>query len=129
MNEEFKIKVIPVRELEGFDPKAFSVRPWDDHRIKWTKSCKISKQLFEECKKAAMQINEICIVELSNELGSFTIGESCSKGCSSKFILFNATKCGRESADIRAVTPNTGKGALTQYWYDQFFCFEKGSIG
>lgn len=129
MKKEFKIEAIPVSSLKRFNPKEFWVRPGRDHGFEWQERHSISKELFEQCKQAASLVADICIVKLSDNIGEFVLGESCSKGCSSKFILFNAAACGREAAELRAVTPNTGKGALTRYWYDQFFCYRKGGLG
>ena len=130
---ERKITMMPIKEIEGFNQAEFWVHPkysavdrdlssyiydFDDG----------AEELLEEAKAAASAYDEICICIIEDELGKCALVESCSKGCSTKFVLFNAVNCSRAVAEARAVTPNTGRGARTKYWYDKWIRFEKGSV-
>ena len=123
---KMRIKMIRVTEMNGFNAKKFCVKPsyWD-YKMVYSFD---AKEAMEEAKKLATEVDGICIAVVSDNLGEYVLGEPCSKGCSSKFILFNAKKTGRDDAEIHAITFNTGRGALTQFWYDEYIKFQKGSI-
>lgn len=117
------IEMIPIEQLEGFTAEEFVVHP-KYYDFLYVES---AKELMEEAMKLADTINSICIAKITDHLGSYVLGESCVKGCSAKFILFNATNTNRIDAEYRAVTFNTGRGALTRYWYDRWVKFQRGS--
>lgn len=122
MNIEMK----RIDTFEGFDPAEFCVKPsyWGfDMEYYYD-----AKEAMEEARNLAASVDGICVAVVHHATGSFVLGESCSKGCSSKFILFNAAECKRVNAGVRAITFNTGRGALTNYWYDRFVRYQPGSI-
>ncbi len=117
------IEMKRIDSFEGFDPKEFCVKPsyWSydfEHG---------ANEVMEEAKKLAESVDGICIAIVHSTTGDYVLGESCTKGCSSKFILFNAAECPRAQAEVRAITFNTGRGALTRYWYDRFVRYQPGS--
>ena len=115
-----------IEEFDGFNAKEFCVKPryWGYQMVYSYEA----KEALEEAKKIAERIDGICIAVVSDNLGEYVLGESCDKGCSSKFILFNAKTTGRVDAEVRAITYNTGRGALTKYGFDKWIKFQKGSI-
>ncbi len=120
------IEMKKLNSFDRFDPKEFCVMP-----SYWSYDFEYGydvKELIEEAKRLAESVDGICIAIVHGITGDFVLGESCSKGCSSKFILFNATECSRAQAEVRAITFNTGRGALTRYWYDRFIKYKPGSI-
>ena len=120
---EKKLVLIPVRNIEGFKPQRFVVYP-DRHIVYSYKH----PELVEQAKLAALEVQEVCIAVFQDELGEFALGTPCEKGLSERFILFNAQICNRVDAEMRAVTWNTGRGALSMYWYDEFIRYEKGGV-
>lgn len=120
------IELIPVKSLKGLDPKEFCVNP-----SCWSYDMEYSynaKDAMEEATRKAADMKEICIAVVHDELGTYVLGESCAKGMQSKFILFNAVKCNRADAEMRAITFNTGRGATTKYWVDMWIAYHPGSM-
>lgn len=120
------IEMKKIDSFDGFDPKEFCVKP-----SYWSYDFELSydaKELMEEAKGLAESVDGICIAIVHSATGDFVLGESCTKGCSSKFILFNAAECPRAQAEVRVITFNTGRGALTRYWYDRFIKYQPSSI-
>lgn len=113
-----KVEMKKIEGFDGFDPKEFCVKPsyWG-FDVEYSYN---AKEAMEEAKELAASVDGICVAIVHSVTGDFVLGESCSKGCSNKFILFNAVECCREKAEVRAITFNTGRGALTRYWYDRF---------
>ena len=124
--EKMNITMKRITSFEGFDAKEFCVKPsyWG-YQMVYSYD---AKEAMEEAKRLAEGIDGICIAIVSDDLGEYVLGESCNKGCSSKFIIFNAKTTGRVDAEVRAITFNTGRGALTRYWYDEWIKFQKGAI-
>ena len=120
------IEMKKICDFANFDSAEFCVKPsyWGfDMEQSYD-----AKEAMEEARKLAVSVDGICIAVVHHATGNFVLGESCSKGCSSKFILFNAAECTRANAEVRAITFNTGRGALTKYWYDRFVRYQPGSI-
>ena len=122
----FNIEMRRIDEIDGFDANEFCVNPsyWG-YQMVYTYD---ATEAMAEATKLAEAVDGICIAVVKDSLGEYVLGESCCKGCSSKFMLFNATKTGSVDAEVRAITFNTGRGALTNYWYDEWIKFQKGSI-
>jgi len=120
------IEIKKISELEGFDPKEFCVKPswWGYEKVESYDA----KDFVEKAKELAKEVDGICIAIIKDETGEVVLGETCNKGRSSKFLLFNAATCGKLEADARAITYNTGLGALSKYWFDQYVKYEKGSV-
>lgn len=122
---EIMVEMKKISEFGDFDPKEFCVKP-----SYWGYDMEYSyhaTEAMEKAKELAASVDGICIAIVHTITGDFVLGESCSKGCSSKFILFNATGCYRAEAEVRAITYNTGRGALSRYWYDKFIKYQPGS--
>ena len=119
------IKMKKIAEIEGFNPREFCVKPsyWGYDYVSVYKA----KELVVQATELAKAIDGICIAVIEDDLGTYVLGEPCTKGCSSKFLLFNAVECGRTGAQVRAITFNTGRGALTRYWYDEWIRYQPGS--
>lgn len=120
------IEMKKITDMDGFDAMEFCVKPsyWGFDYVPTYKAT----EAMEKAKELAKSVDGICIAIVKDETGEHVLGESCNKGCSSKFMLFNAQKTGRVDTEVRAVTFNTGHGALTDYWYDECIKFHKGSI-
>ena len=118
-----ELTMVPVSQWPNFLPRAFNIFP--DRQIVFDYD---SKECMEQAREAAKAVDEVCIALFSDPIGEFVLGTYCCKGSSMRYILFNAAECKRAEADFRAVTPNTGRGALSFYWYDRWIKFEKGGI-
>ena len=119
------VEMKKIEYFDGFDTKEFCVKPsyWGfDVEFSYN-----AKEAMEKAKELAASVDGICVAIVHSVTGDFVLGEPCAKGCSSKFILFNSTECEREKAEVRAITFNTGRGALTRYWYDRFVRYQPGS--
>ena len=123
----YNIEMKKVTEFDGFDPREFCVKPsyW---RYNWVHDYDIPDEYLAEAKNLAKEIDGICVAVIIDNVGEYVIGQSCCSGCSSKFLLFNAAVTTRPTAEVRAITYNTGTGALTRYWYDKWLKYEPGSI-
>ena len=123
------IQIREITDLPNFDPDEFCVTPhyWgysyvDEYRI---------PDIVEEAKKLAENINGICIAIIHDGDTDYVIGERCNSGMSSKFMLLNAAGYDYKhpaKIEARAITFNTGRGALTRYWLDWDLVYKKGSI-
>ena len=120
-----KIEMRRVTEFEGFNPKRFCVKPnyWNYKYVPTNEA----EAEFEEAKRLAKDVDGICIAVIHDNLGDYVLGES-SKEWSPKFILFNAVKTTRSSAELRAIAFDKGPRSLSNYWYDSFIKYQKGGI-
>ena len=120
------IEMKRIDSFEGFNPKEFCAKPsyWG-HDMEYSYN---AKEAMEEAKELAASVDGICIAIVHSTTGDFVLGESCMKGLSSKFILFNAAECPRAQAEVHAITFNTRRGARSRYWYDQFIKYKPNSI-
>lgn len=120
------IEMRKITDFEDFNPKEFCIKPswWNYEKVDYYNA----KDFVEKAKEMAKDVDGICIAIIKDETGEVVIGESCNKGCSSKFLLFNAAICDRLDAEVRVVTYNTGMGALTRFWFDQYIKYKKGFV-
>ena len=122
-----EIRLVKITDLPHFDPDEFCVTP-SHHAMNKLFSCPFIEKarFFDEARKLSETVDNICIAIIATDEGEFALTESCNKGLSNKFILFNAAR--DTDGNVRAVTFNTGKGALSTYWFDEMIRFEPGSI-
>ena len=73
----------------------------------------------EKVARAAREFGKPCVCKRINENGEKYLCQSCAKGCSARFLVFNAEETSKENADMHVFVHNTGLGALTQYWWSK----------
>ena len=125
---EIQIQMKKIVDMEEFDAEEFCITPsyWSYRRVNYYNAN--AKDAMEEAKKLAESVDGICIAIVKDPLGEYVLGEHTDKGCSSKFMLFNAAETGRVDAEVHAITFNTGRGAMSRYWTDRWLKYQKGSI-
>ncbi|MBR6168705.1 hypothetical protein IKQ74_02060 [Candidatus Saccharibacteria bacterium] len=103
-------RAVRIKDLEGYDPDEFCISPssWGYRDVEEYPS----ETLLLMAQEKAATVDDICIVVVNDELGEYVIG------CGGHLKLFNAAPV-YTNTGIRAITYNTGRGALTRYWYDQ----------
>ncbi len=112
------LKAVRIKDLEGYDPDEFCMSPsswgyWDVERYP-------SEPLLLMAQEKAATVDDICIIVVTDELGKYVIA------CGGHIKLFNAAPVYTKTG-IRAITYNTGRGALTKYLYDQRVEYRPGS--
>lgn len=119
-----KIEMRRIDEIDGFTKAEFCVNPryWG---YKMQYGYQLPKEVIDEITVAASKVDGICFAEITDDFGTFVVGSSCNKGMSNSFWLYNAQRCSRISAEVRAITYNTGRGALTDFWTDQWLHYAK----
>ncbi len=92
--------------------------------------CKTSQEMDERIRGIAEKAKEFgkpCVCKIACDDGKERVfGTNCAKGCSSRFFVFNVKECEKEESDFRLIIYNTGRGALTTYWWDRWV---KASVG
>ncbi len=119
-------RIIPIKELTGFNAAECCVKP-GHYGTEMVHIRELSPELLDEIATAVQEIDSIAVAMVEDELGSYYVGTYTPKGWS-RFVLFNAAETGRENAEIRAITFNTGRGALSRYWYDRWVKYRPGSV-
>jgi hypothetical protein len=113
------LRAIRIRDLKGYDPDEFCVSPsrWGY----WDVEGYPSEALLLMAQEKAAMVDDICIIVVTDELGEYAIV------CDGRLKLFNAAPVYTETG-IRTITYNTGRGALTDYLYDQRVVYRPGSM-
>ena len=111
-------RAIKIKDLEGYDPDEFCVSPsrWGYGEVEGFPS----EALLLMAQKKATTVDDICIIVVTDELGEYVIG------CDGRLELFNAAPVYGKTG-VRTVTYNRGRGALTDYSYDQMVVYRPGS--
>ncbi len=112
------LRAIRIKDLKGYDPDEFCVSPssWGYRDVEGYPS----EALLLMAQEKAATVDDICIIVVTDELGEYVIGDG------GHLRLFNAAPVYTKTG-IRAITYNTGRGALTRYRYDQRFEYRPGS--
>lgn len=121
-----KLKKLIEESYGSFDSKEVCVEPYDYG----FKSCMISELdnlSIEEARKKALEIDEVCVVFVENPAGEEFVVSSRPSWYDT-FVLFNAERSNNIAAEMRTITYNKGKGALTVFLHDKRVVYKKGSV-
>ena len=116
--EKATLRAVKIKDLKGYDPDEFCVSPsrwgyWDVEGFP-------PETLLLMAQEKAAAVDDICIIVVTDELGEYVIGSG------GHLMLFNAAPV-YDKTGVRAVTYNRGRGALTDYLYDQRVVYRPGS--
>ena len=122
MGKFFYLEVIEITDEMLEENKHFNCeRRWASH-ADWSSLDAETRQLVLD---EVAKIDGICIVKVND----FILTTSASSGMASPCILFNAKRVAATAPyDVFAYVPNSGRGALTDYWCCTNIIYSPGSI-
>ncbi len=117
----YRFERLEEADLSKYSDGVYNLYPYNKDTVD---TLELTNADFAKVAEAARAFGKICVAKI----GNWYVTDPLPNGTSRRLVLFNACNCRAEEAEFRVILRNTGRGALTEFWWDEFVRLDVGSV-